>query len=131
MSNEIVAVDFRGNEIRVGDTVLYPRMSGRSVEMTEARVERIIEVEGGRRVQNPAHDEWIARRKQQATDEGQRYWFEVEPPASDPRPEGYIRVPAWKFSLMPLRSTRQFHRWDETKAVFIQIGENVVRVMDA
>lgn len=132
MSNEIVAVDFRGNEIRVGDTVLYPRMSGRSCEMTEAQVVDIIINEDGRRVDNPEHDEWVQRRKEQAKQAGQRYWFEVEAPASDPRPEGMITVPAWKFRLLPLRSTR-FRRWSgsEGKTVYIQLGENVVRAMDA
>ena len=36
-----IVTDWRGNTYTVGSTVLYPRMSGRSVEMCEATVERI------------------------------------------------------------------------------------------
>lgn len=128
MTNETVAVDFRGNEIRVGDTVLYPRMSGRSVEMTEARVERIDVNPKGRRIQNPAHEEWLQAWRD-ATPEGIRHW-DTPRPAGEP--EMMISIPAWKFSLLPLRSTR-FTRWwaSRDRPVFIQLGENVVRVMDA
>lgn len=108
---EIVAVDFRGAEIRVGDIVLYPRMSSRSCEMTEARVERIDVVEGGRRAVTQAWEDWAAT------------WPDRDP---DAKPEMYENVPAWRFSLMPLRSTR-FRRYTTGKAVFIRIGENVVK----
>lgn len=36
--------DWRGNEYGIGDTVLYPRTSGRSVEMSEATVADIYHV---------------------------------------------------------------------------------------
>lgn len=131
MSNETIAVDFRGNEIRVGDTVLYPRMSGRSCEMTEAEVVDIIAHEKGRRVENPAWEEWRERRKA-ATPDGER-WYNQPDPEDDPRPEAYIAVPAWKFKLRRLRSTRfKMYPWsDPERPVTVQLGENVVRVMDA
>lgn len=37
----IVVKDWRGNEYGVGSVVLYPRASGRSVEMQEGTVERL------------------------------------------------------------------------------------------
>lgn len=113
--DEIVAVDFLGQEIRVGDIVLYPRMSGRSCEMTLARVERIDVVPQGRRTTTQAWEDWAAIRPWQDR--------------PDERPEMYETVPAWRFSLMPLKSTR-FRRYswtDKQKPVYIQIGENVVK----
>lgn len=41
MSDDLEVIDWRGNPIRVGTCVLYPRMSGRSVEMQEGFVEEI------------------------------------------------------------------------------------------
>lgn len=121
---EIVAIDFRGSEIRAGDTVLYPRASGRSVEMTEAKVLDVIEDPKGRQIGNPAWDDWRDRRIAE-TPEGE-YWFKQLAPVGDPQPEHFLTVPAWKFRLMPTRSTR-FTRWSD-KSVLIQIGENVVRI---
>ena len=37
-------IDWRGNFYEVGSTVLYPRASGRSVEITEGTVLEIVEV---------------------------------------------------------------------------------------
>lgn len=81
--------DWRGNEYTVGDTILYPRQSGRSVEMCEAVVDDI------RRV-------WY---------DGHSYrWRKVDdttPPHEDP--EKF----ATRVTVIPTgRGARQFHRMD-------------------
>lgn len=45
MSEVEYVTDWRGNEIRVGTLVLYPRTSGRSCEIQEGYVEQITPVE--------------------------------------------------------------------------------------
>jgi hypothetical protein len=45
MSEVEYTTDWRGNEIRVGTLVLYPRMSGRSCEIQEGYVEQLSPVE--------------------------------------------------------------------------------------
>lgn len=93
-------VDWRGNEIRVGSTVVYPRMSGRSCEIQEGTVEAIFRHAQDRTIYagRDAEGSWIRE-----------------------------KVPAYRFRIMPTRSTR-FGRWGAKKAVTIQIGENVTAI---
>lgn len=90
--------DWRGNSITVGDTVLYPRASGRSVEMREAVVLAIY-------------------RK----DEDRYDW-------SRDADGAYVRtaVPDFKFHLQPTGpGSRGFYAGDQP--VWVQNGENVTR----
>lgn len=91
-------VDWRGNEIRVGSTVLYPRMSGRSCEIQEGTVEAIFRHEQDRLV-------WAGT----DPETGRGVWD---------------KFPAYKFRITPTRSTR-FRRWGDAKPVTIHLGENV------
>lgn len=43
----MILTDWRGNDYTIGDTVLYPRTSGRSVEMSEGVVLEIVRGWGG------------------------------------------------------------------------------------
>ena len=90
--------DWRGNEIKVDSHVVYPRASGRSVEMREAVVLEIVRHEKDRSVN------W---RRDPET--GKYVWDDV---------------PAYKFRLQPTgRSSRDFHNGE--KPVWVQNGENV------
>lgn len=100
------AIDWRGHEYAVGDTVIYPRMSGRSCEIQEGVVEKIVEYDSPR-----------SRAVQDATgtvirDENDRVTY-----------ERVIEV-GRKVRIRPTRNSRRFYRWDE-KAVWIQIASNV------
>lgn len=90
--------DWLGNHVGIGDTVVYPRTSGRSVEMREAVVLEIIRHEEDRIVE--------------------AYY--------DKELKQYVRTygPAYKFKLRPTgRSTRGFYAGE--KDVWVQYGENV------
>lgn len=99
------ARDWRGNLIKEGSTVLYPRASGRSVEIREATV-----LEVWRREEDRYHFEWD-------TDaDGKRHGVRRE-------------LPAYVFKLEPTGRTSRFEFWGDEKAhVWIQNGENVTLV---
>lgn len=40
-SEDYTVIDWRGNPVKVGSRVLYPRMSGRSCEMQEGIIEEV------------------------------------------------------------------------------------------
>lgn len=91
--------DWRGNVIEVGSPVVYPRASGRAVEMREAVVLEIVRHEKDRRTN------W------HRDPESGKY--------------AYDEVPAYKFRLQPTgRSSREFYTSGE-KPVWVQNGENV------
>jgi hypothetical protein len=59
------AVDFRGNRIKVGDTIVYPGRSGSSMWMQEAKVTEIVMVTERRAVWDKKPDgsnDWSTRR---------------------------------------------------------------------
>lgn len=90
------APDWRGNLIVEGATVLYPRMSGRSVEMREATVLEIWRRNEDRRIFR-----WGA-----------------------PPEERLGTAPQYVFKLQPNgRGSREFHAGEGP--VWIQNGENV------
>lgn len=94
--------DWRGNKIVPGGLVLYPRMSGRSCEMQEARVQAIVEKPERKQVYD------YTRRKH--VDDG----------------------PLYKIVVVPLNSSRSFGRFgsDPNKPVTIQITENITALLD-
>lgn len=108
-------LDFRGNYIHKGDTILYPRMSGRSVEMTEATVLEVKAYLDNKNVQNEN--------------------FDSDRPTGPDNPRWvWKEVTRYKYQVQPTRSTRNFYRsgiysFDEEgiRPVWIQIGENVVK----
>ena len=112
-------VDFRGNTIEVGDTVLYPRQMGDTLEMQEGTVLEIKGTEDTRSVRPPG---WVF------SEESRRDWIT----------ETYTK---YKYKVQPTRSSRynrnEFERdWQtgqmiQVKSVWIQNGMNVVRADDA
>lgn len=108
MTEQITVTDFRGNTFTVGDTVLYPRMSGRSCELQEGVVVELKPFEDFRYFDNPKWGE-----------EGEPRWVRED-------------FTNHKVRIQPTRSSR-FHRtgtdWrgEAVKPVWIQLGENVVR----
>lgn len=99
-------VDWRDEHIYVGDTVLYPRASGRSVEVQEGTVLQIVRHKNDRYVDTSYRDEdgkWV---------------------------HGSTMVPAHKFQIQPTRSSRFSRSWGNAgeKPVWIQNGENVTRL---
>lgn len=102
--------DFRGNEYGIGDTVLYPRMSGQSCEIQEGTVLDFKPFEDTRRVPNPHFDQY------QPAD-----WQHNPSTITE-------KFTNHKVKIQPTRSTR-FGHWnnEERKPVWIQIPENVVK----
>lgn len=90
------ARDWRGNLMSVGDTVLYPRQSGRSVELREAVVLEVWRMDEDRNVYSYGPGRGMTVTK-----------------AAD-----------YRFKLQPTgRSSRGFA--DGQKAVWLNVGENV------
>ena len=103
MSKEVDEfIDWRGVAVGVGDTVLYPRVSGRSCEMQEGTVLSIRE-------------------------DGTRTVIERAPTADDPWHYNRISVPQYRVTIKPSRSSRGFYRDADLKAVGIRLGENVTK----
>lgn len=110
--------DFRGNEYKVGDIILYPRMSGRSCEMQEAIVLEIKEFEDTRWIWNPYYDKNVPPH-----------------PVTNPRTLDE-KFTNFKVRVQPTRSSRDFYRTgtgagdnkNDVKAVWISIVENIAKV---
>lgn len=104
MTDKITVEDFRGNTYGVGDTVLYPRMSGRSCELQEGTVVEIKWYEDSEYYRDEPSGRWLTR----------------------PVQKHKVRVQPTKSS----RFGRNAVNWagTETKPVWISIGENVVKV---
>ena len=112
-------VDFRGNTIEVGDTVIYPRQMGDTLEMQEGTVLEIKGEEDTRTVRPPG---WVF------SEESRRDWIT----------ETYT---TYKYKVQPTRSSRynrnEFERdWKtgqmtKVKPVWVHIGKNVVKVDNA
>ncbi|MGZ0151890.1 hypothetical protein ACXJJ3_32870 [Kribbella sp. WER1] len=99
MTEPVIATDWRGNTYTEGSTVLYPRQSGRCVEMREATVLQITDKEEGYYVFD--------------RDAGQRVLHT--------RTVRAVR-------LMPTRSSRFDRSWTEHKATTIHNVENITAV---
>lgn len=123
MMDDRQIVDFRGNIYRVGDTVVYPRMSGRSCELQEAIVVEIKPFNDTRYVENPA--------------------FDPNAPSDNYRKVNQRHIPEtfinYKVKVLPTRNSRGFYRtgtnsYDQDKEVspvWIQIKENVMWIANA
>lgn len=106
-SNVEESTDFRGNTIRVGDTVVYPKQTGDTLEMRESVVLEILVTDG---IDTVFNLEW--------PDNGGPKFLDVE-------------APYYKYRLQPIRSSR-YNAWQgNPKAVWIQNGMNVVKVEDS
>lgn len=101
--------DFRGNDYGIGDTVLYPRMSGQSCEMQEGVVVAFKPFEDERWVPNPYFDP------------NEDYNWKTNPLRLREKFTNH------KVQIRPTKSSR-FERTgnEDTKPVWIQIPENVV-----
>ena len=109
-----VATDFRGNTFTIGDTVVYPRMSGRSCELQEGIVLAM----------KPYTEEKFI---------GFKY-----PDSRKYEDRIYETVTKYKVKIKPTRNSRGFYRTGgssvygyadaaETIPVWVQIGDNVMK----
>lgn len=94
------APDWRGNLVAPGDTVLYPRMSGRSVEMREASV-----LEVWRKVADRRRYRWDEVLRRHEYDYAAQYVYKLQPTGP---------------------GSREFYAGEQP--VWIQNGENVTAV---
>lgn len=122
--------DWRGNTIKVGDLVLYPRMSSRSVEIREARVTDIYQVyrdEDWNWTRHNPGDPVPKRRRRVWDPETFRYVTQ----------EVYEEGLEWRIQLQPTgQSSRGFldgyHSMTgkEVKPIIITVVKNVTKIGD-
>jgi len=120
--------DWRGNECRVGDLIVYPSMSGRSCEIVEGVVTRIYEAQRewyGFQGIRPENDPWYPRVRVQPTGRGSRSFYRTDHVLEWLDAEG--NVVEWEDAVWDPQTNARLHREAPIplKEVILTVVENV------